>query len=46
MKPERDPELCEWCEAPDEDAELVATPEGPLCQDHADELAAALEGEL
>jgi len=39
MKPDRDPEVCVRCDDGSEDDDLVATPEGPLCQDHADELA-------
>jgi len=38
MTYDRDPERCVHCDDRDEDDDLVATPEGPLCQDHADEL--------
>jgi len=42
-KPERDPVVCERCDGDDleerDDGDLVATPAGPLCQMHADELA-------
>lgn len=34
-KPERDPEICAVC---DEEGS-VATPEGPMCPEHADDLA-------
>ena len=38
MKPERDPVTCARC---DREA-TTATPEGPLCREHADELAEEL----
>lgn len=42
---ERDPELCGLCDDADPQAELVATPEGPLCEDHAAQLAQAMRAE-
>lgn len=44
MKPERDPVVCPRCPDADPQRELVATPAGPLCRDHAAELAAEMEG--
>lgn len=35
MKPERDPVLCAACDCPDPDADLVATPEGAMCEECA-----------
>ncbi len=36
---ERDPAVCSRCDEPDVEDDLVATPAGPLCEEHADDLA-------
>jgi len=39
---ERDAVLCGRCDDPDPSDDVVATPAGPLCREHADDLAESM----